>query len=257
MRTLIRATAEGNTITIGTLGDVHKEFTNAEDVAFEEWFLKNVDDLCAIETGLPMKFTLSDKEDGGCHMFRANRRFPKLAADAVGQTRQFQVYNPGGPRFLADVFEQSIPGIHVQSAWTPTDPLPLVPLELKDYGDELEFDAWLTAHADRMVDGKLVHGIWFHDEKKKATLRPVTITLEEVKAIWRANGGSWCRYFGVKGSWALASFSDTFDKIDASKGYEVGNLMICLDRANNAKSDYPISNFLSWRNGVMTLPWKE
>jgi hypothetical protein len=85
LKRLIRATAAGETLTIESSEDVHGEFTGEEDEEFDEWFLANVDNIRALETGLPMKFTASDRINGGCHMFSGNRRFPALAADAVGQ----------------------------------------------------------------------------------------------------------------------------------------------------------------------------
>ncbi|KAI8621452.1 hypothetical protein BC830DRAFT_206506 [Chytriomyces sp. MP71] len=85
---------------------------------------------------------------------------------------------------------------------------------------------------------------------------------------------AFCRYFGVKGSWnpgiavlfKLVDLDDyilgsrfllKFDKIDVTRGYENGNLMICLDRAKDARFIYPISNFLNWRDAVMELPWRQ
>jgi hypothetical protein len=85
LKRLIRATAAGKTLTIESSEDVHGEFTMEEDEKFNEWFLANVDDIRALETGLQMKFTASDSINRGCHMFSGNRRFPALAADAVGQ----------------------------------------------------------------------------------------------------------------------------------------------------------------------------
>ncbi|KAI8615250.1 hypothetical protein BC830DRAFT_312114 [Chytriomyces sp. MP71] len=34
----------------------------------------------------------------------------------------------------------------------------------------------------------------------KETTRPVKITRIQIKQLWRVNGGSWCRYFGVRRS---------------------------------------------------------
>ncbi|KAJ3414966.1 PsbP domain-containing protein 3, chloroplastic [Chytridiales sp. JEL 0842] len=271
LKRLIRATAAGETLPIESSDDVHGEFTVEEDEEFDEWFLANVDDIRALETRLPMKFTASDSINGGCHMFSGNRRFPALAADAVGQAWEGKTWSwnrfankiyttPEAEDFLVEIAAASIPEIRIPSTWNPaSEPLPAIPLQNHDFDDEAELEAWLDVHMDKIVDGVLVRGLWWQNENSnRKTRRPVTITREQLKAIWTANGGSWCRYFGVKGSWVAGSrFLLTFDKIDVSRGYEFGNLLICLDRANDARYVYPVTDFLTWRDAVMKLPWTE
>jgi hypothetical protein len=85
LKRLFRATAAGEPLAIESSDNVHKELTMEENEESDEWFLANVGDIRALETGHPMKFTASDRVDGGCHMFSGIRQFPALAADAVGQ----------------------------------------------------------------------------------------------------------------------------------------------------------------------------
>jgi hypothetical protein len=92
-----------------------------------------------------------------------------------------------------------------------SEPLPAVPLQHHDFDDEVELEAWLDVHMDKIVDGVRVRGLWWrHENSDRKTGRPVTITREEVKAVWTANGGSWCRYFGVKGSWVPGILNGSF-----------------------------------------------
>jgi hypothetical protein len=51
----------------------------------------------------------------------------------------------------------------------------------------------------------------------------------KLSRLWRANGGSYCRFFGIRGSWIpLHPLLLTIDKIDPTQGYVAGNLMIVL-----------------------------
>lgn len=74
--------------------------------------------------------------------------------------------------------------------------------------------------------------------------------------LWKDNGGSYCRLFGVKGSWVPGhQLLLTIDKIDPTLGYVDGNLMIVLVRSNNGKADHPVkfySDLLVIRDNLLT-----
>ncbi|KAJ3125261.1 hypothetical protein HK100_010898 [Physocladia obscura] len=159
---------------------------------------------------------------------------------------------------LIEIVTTSESLIRIPANWNPTLLIPTVPDEFYDFSDEDELDTWLDVHLCKVgADWQIVHGLWWHNEQAKSHPRPITISREQVKDVWRANGGSWCRYFGVKGRWVPGSrYLLSFDKLDVTRGYEVGNLIICLSRANDARYIYPHVNFLKWRDGVLTLPWR-
>ena len=144
-------------------------------------------------------------------------------------------------------------------SWKASDPLPAVPQKYHNFSDESKFDAWLDVRLDKIVDSQVVRGLWWNNENiNRKTGRPVTITREQAKELWKINGGSWCRYLGFKGSWVPGSrYLLSLDKIDVTRGYEDGNLIICLDRMNDARFIYPISDFLDWRDTLMALPWRD
>ena len=85
----------------------------------------------------------------------------------------------------------------------------------------------------------------------KTTTQPITVELVDLIQLYRENGGSWCRAFGIKGSWKPGSWNLlSLDRIDSSKVYEKGNLMILLCSANRARNCNP--NDMIWHLILLT-----
>ena len=145
----------------------------------------------------------------------------------------------------------SDPAIRIPTTWTPDQDVPKVTNPIPDAAPvDPAFLLWLDTHVGK--DGK--GGQWRSSETNpnRTNHRPVTVTREQVIQLWRQNGGDWCRFFGIKGSWVPKdSLLLTIDKIDPTMGYEEGNLMIMLVRANNAKWHYLPEHYrtlLIWRD---------
>ncbi|KAJ3386959.1 hypothetical protein HDU80_000275 [Chytriomyces hyalinus] len=187
-----------------------------------------------------------DDEQDGAHFSQPSNRF------ANDDTREYI------EAMLIEIVATSESLIRIPATWNSRLPIPAVPVGFYDFSDEVELDTWLDVHLDKVgAGGRIVHAKWWHNEQAKSNPRPVTISRKQVKDVWRANGGSWCRYFGVKGRWVPGSrYLLSFDKLDVTRGYEVGNLIVCLHRANDARYIYPHVDFLRWRDGVLTLPWR-
>ena len=143
---------------------------------------------------------------------------------------------------FSSVFPFSDPLIRLPSDWNPSLPVPGVPDSIpNDSPVDPAFLKWLDQHIG--IPGKS-RGLWFNNEnykEGKTLIRDVTITVTrgEVIKLWRANGGNWCRWFGIRGNWSAKSpLLLTIDKIDPTQGYVAGNLMIMLVKANNGKWTY-------------------
>ncbi|KAJ3380010.1 hypothetical protein HDU80_002240, partial [Chytriomyces hyalinus] len=78
---LIRLGAAGKRFLIRNTDDVHVEFTSEALKEHQDWLLANLGNIRGTETKRILKFV----SGSGIDMFSANRRFPELDADAVGQ----------------------------------------------------------------------------------------------------------------------------------------------------------------------------
>ncbi|KAJ3026074.1 UNVERIFIED_CONTAM: hypothetical protein HDU68_006248 [Siphonaria sp. JEL0065] len=78
---LIQLGAVGERLIIQHPDDVHVEFTQQELQEHEDWLLANLGNIRVSETKRILKFV----SGCGIDMFSANRRFPDLDADAIGQ----------------------------------------------------------------------------------------------------------------------------------------------------------------------------
>lgn len=142
---------------------------------------------------------------------------------------------------LSSTLPLSDPRIRLPTDWTPAMSIPDVPHPI-DEGDivDLAFLKWL----DRHIGTPSSLGKWFSNENDKKNVNrdiAITVTRAEVIQLYRQNGGNWDRFFGIRGSWIpLHPLLLSIDKIDPSKGYVAGNLMIILKRANNAKWHHPV-----------------
>jgi hypothetical protein len=97
-------------------------------------------------------------------------------------------------------------------------------------------------------------GKWAANEATSGR-RPITVTKEYLHQLYFENGGSWCRAFGVRGSWRENSRNLlSMDKIDTTKGYEPVNLMIVLWAANRGRNVYPWPDFRG--RGIMDGTFK-
>ena len=141
---------------------------------------------------------------------------------------------------LSLILPLSDPLIRLPSNWIPSLPVPPVPNPIaEDVPVDHSFLKWLDVRLPR--DGS--EGLWVQHETAsyRRNHRPVTVTREQVIQLYRHNGGNWCRFFGIRGSWVPGHpMLLTIDKIDPTKGYENGNLMIISVRANNAKWHHPV-----------------
>ena len=141
---------------------------------------------------------------------------------------------------LSSKIPQSDPSIRLPSIWTPAMSIPDVPHPIpSDAPVDPDFLKWLDVHLGQ--DG--IGGKWRSNESnpKRANNRPVTVTRKQVIQLYRQNGGNWDRFFGVRGSWTPGHpMLLSIDKIDPTKGYEEGNLMIISVRANNGKWYNPV-----------------
>jgi hypothetical protein len=115
--------------------------------------------------------------------------------------------------------------------------MPPVSLPVNAPVDE-DYLIWLDVH----LGTSLSVGLWFSNEAaKKTTDREITVSRDYMILLWRDNGGSYCRFFGVKGSWVLGHpLLLTIDKIDPILGDAPGILMIVLVPANNGKAAHPV-----------------
>ncbi len=70
--------------------------------------------------------------------------------------------------------------------------------------------------------------------------------------LYWANGGSYCRVFGVKDSWIPNSDNKlSFDKINVMKEYKRGNIMIELAVANIGRNQFCWLDFLFWHDSFI------
>jgi hypothetical protein len=141
---------------------------------------------------------------------------------------------------LSSVLPHSNASIRLPSAWTPEQSIPYVPDPIPtDEPLDPSFISWVDLH----LGSSTRVGQWLHHENNpnRRNHRPVTVTREQVIQMYRHNGGNWCRFFGLRGSWVPGHpMLLTIDKIDPTMGYENGNLMIISVRANNAKWHHPV-----------------
>ncbi len=148
---------------------------------------------------------------------------------------------------LQEIAQLSNPTIRLPSDWTPAIEVPFSsPLPLNTSVDA-DYLTWLDVHLGTSTS----QGSWVsHEAAKKTTQREITVTREEMIDLWRMNGGSYCRLFGVKGSWDPGHrFLLTIDKINPTLGYIPGNLMIVLHRANWGKAAHGIV----WYSDLLTV----
>jgi hypothetical protein len=147
---------------------------------------------------------------------------------------------------LRRIADNSDPNIRIPSKWTPGQHIPHLSLPLNTSVDA-DYLTWLDVHLGTSTS----NGLWFSNEAaKKTTDREISITRNEMIQLWRDNGGSYCRLFGVKGSWVPGHrFLLSVDKIDPTLGYIPGNLMIVLMRANNGKAAHGIE----WYSDLLTV----
>lgn len=146
---------------------------------------------------------------------------------------------------LSSTLPHSEPRIRLPTDWTPAMSIPDVPHPIAE--DDIvdpAFLKWLDAHIGTSTNV----GNWFRDETDKKNINrdiTITVTRNEVIKLYRDNGGNYCRFMGVRGSWLPGDpMLLTIDKIDPTKGYVAGNLMIISVRANNGK----------WHFGVKFYP---
>jgi hypothetical protein len=155
-------------------------------------------------------------------------------------------------QLLVEIAANSDPDIRLPSDWTPGHPIPPLTIPINAPVDE-DYLSWLDVHLGTSTSV----GKWFsNEEAKKTTNRDITVTRDYMIQLWKDNGGSYCRLFGVKGSWVPGNqFLLTIDKIDPTLGYVDGNLMIVLVRANNGKAAHPVkfySDLLVIRDNLLT-----
>ena len=138
---------------------------------------------------------------------------------------------------LREIATISNPTMRLPSNWTPDRAIPTLSLPVNALVDA-QYLTWLDVHLGTSTS----QGLWVTNEAaKKTTDRNITVTRDQMIQLWKDNGGSYCRLFGVKGSWKAGhKFLLTIDKIDPTLGYLPGNLLIVLVRANNGK----------WHHGI-------
>ena len=146
---------------------------------------------------------------------------------------------------LSSILPQSDPAIRLPSEWTPEQAIPPVTYPIPDTAAlDPTFIKWLDEH----IGTEKSVGSWFTNENSLKNIKrdiSITVTRAEVIQLYRQNGGNFCRFFGVKGNWEVNSrVKLTIDKIDPSKGYIAGNLMIMLVKCNNGK----------WTHGIEFYP---
>ena len=123
--------------------------------------------------------------------------------------------------------------------WLPEHGVPAVSIPLPENSAvDQDFLDWLDVH----LGTETRVGKWYYNE---ASLRKITrdititVTRDYLIQLWRRGGGSWCRFFGVRGSWVPGSrFMLTMDKINPNFGYVPGNIAIMLHVANMGKNVY-------------------
>ena len=145
---------------------------------------------------------------------------------------------------LSSILPLSDPLIRLPSNWIPSLPVPPVPNPIaEDVPVDPTFLKWLDLH----IGTTSRIGSWFYNEAAKKNINrdiAITVTRAEVIKLYRKNGGNWCRFFGLRGSWVPGSpMLLSIDKIDPLKGYVAGNLMIISVRANNGKWYHPAKFF--------------
>lgn len=153
---------------------------------------------------------------------------------------------------LVEIAVNSDSDIRLPSDWTPGHPIPPLSIPINASIDE-DYLAWLDVHLGTATSV----GLWVSNEAaKKTTNRGITVDREYMIQLWSDNGGSYCRLFGVKGSWVPGHpYLLTIDKINPTVGYVPGNLMIVLVRANNGKAAHPVkfySDLLMIRDCLLT-----
>jgi hypothetical protein len=200
---------------------------------------------CGIEV---MEFSLSESGPLKASPQRPDPTNPSYVNNCVVFCMFCNYFNNDTPdseiqALLSSTLPQSNPLIRLPSEWTPDLPIPAVPNPIaEDVPVDPAFLKWLDGH----IGNSTSRGIWFAAEnyrKNTPLYRDITITVtrNEVIKLYRDNGGNYCRFMGVKGNWEVNSpVKLTIDKIDPSKGYIAGNLMIMLVKCNNAKWHHPI-----------------
>ena len=149
-------------------------------------------------------------------------------------------------RHLCDNFNAAIA---LPNDWSPQDGVPDSPNELPE---NHQISQGFIDYVDSHLGSETRVGLWASNEAAKKNPRPVTITREQLYKLWRKNGGSYDRFFGIKGSWKpLSHLLLSIEKIDVMKGYEEGNCMILLWRFNDARYRFMWIDFLAWRRGVL------
>jgi hypothetical protein len=143
--------------------------------------------------------------------------------------------------------------IAVPSTFTHTIQVPTFPYDVVRDEEDEDFQHFLVYATTKLSKENGGSGNRFHiREQQCSNPRPVTVTMEYMKELYWENGGSYCRIFGVKGSWVPNSDNLlSIDKIDVKKGYEPGNLMIMLACANFGRNEFHWHDFLFWRDSFV------
>ncbi|KAJ3234783.1 hypothetical protein HDU78_005629 [Chytriomyces hyalinus] len=134
-----------------------------------------------------------DEEQDGAH-------FPSVATGVFANDDSRESIES----MLVEIAETHEPSVLLPATWDPaTDPVPPVPAQFHNFDDEAELADWIDVHLGHLArdgSGRFIKGMWYSNEAAKKVPRPVNITREQIKQLWRINGGSLCRYFGIRGS---------------------------------------------------------
>jgi hypothetical protein len=94
-----------------------------------------------------------------------------------------------------------------------------------------------NAHQRRTRENDPARGLWQHAKQRaKQKGVPCTITVEDVRACWPADGR--CPVLGIpleRGRGASHDASPSLDRLNSAWGYEPGNICVISHRANSAK----------------------
>lgn len=81
---------------------------------------------------------------------------------------------------------------------------------------------------------------------------PIDINADYIEELWQTQNGL-CYYTHKKMKWAkekVSFFSPSLDRLDPSKGYIKGNVVLCLFAINSFKQELNVSDFLDFVNSV-------
>jgi hypothetical protein len=151
-------------------------------------------------------FSVIELSESGPRQVSPQRPDPSILSYSNGNCVTFclfcQKFNLDTPDvevrvLLVEIAAKSDPNIRLSSDWTPGHPIPPLSVPINAPVDE-EYLKWLDVHLGTSTRV----GLWFSNEDaKKTTSRDITVDRDYMIQLWRDNGGSYCRLFGVKGSW--------------------------------------------------------